>query len=72
MQSQFRGKCIGVPKLILGIHITHLPESKSMLLTQRTYINKVVKDFGGGTQHITALTPMQGGVNLQKAKDTEI
>ena len=43
-----------------------------MFLTQRPYIKKVVKDFGGGIQHITALTPMQGEVNLQKAKDTEI
>ena len=32
----------------------------------------MVKDFGGGIQHITALTPMQGGVNLQKAKATEL
>ena len=34
LQSQFRMKYIGVPKMFLGINITHLPESKSMLLTQ--------------------------------------
>ena len=40
-----------------------------MLLTQPIYIDKVVKDFGGGIQHITALIPMECGVNLQKANE---
>ena len=55
----------GLPTMFLGMNLEHHPETKSFILHQNTYINKVISDFAQHLEKITAITPMQGLVERE-------
>ena len=63
--TQFKMKEIGLPTMFLGMNLEHHPETKSTILHQNMYINKVISDFAQHLKKITAVTPMQGRAKLR-------
>ena len=64
-------KEIHLPTMFLGMNLEHHPEPKSIILHQNMYINKVISDFAQPLEKITAVTPMQGGAELEKATESD-
>ena len=63
--TQFKMKEMGLPTMFLGMNLENHPETKSIILYQNTYINKIIPDFAQHLEKITAVTPMQGGVTFK-------
>ena len=58
--------------MFLGMNIDHCVKNKSILLSQRTYIQKVVSDFQHSVEQVTSYTPRQPSVHLEKIKETQV
>ena len=72
LEQCFRMKRIGSPSMFLGMNIDHCVKNKSILLSQRTYIQKVVSDFQHSVDQVTSYTPMKPSIHLEKIKETQV